>query len=109
MKCSDAILNYIVQISQKSRSNEQIALGISPRGSIALMEASMAHALLKGRDYVIPDDVKDMAGPVLGHRVRLNLQASMKNRSAQEIMKEIVSSVAVPGVAEGTGFLGGVR
>ena len=109
MKCSDAVLNYIVQISQRSRNNEQIALGISPRGSIALMEASMAHALLKGRDYVIPDDVKDMAGPVLGHRVRLNLQASMKNRSAQEIMKEIVSSVTVPGVAGETGFLGGVR
>lgn len=109
MKCSDAVLNYIVQISQKSRNNEQISLGISPRGSIALMEASMAHALLKGRDYVIPDDVKDMTGPVLGHRIRLNLQASMRNRSAQEIIKEIVASVAVPGVAGDTGFPGGVR
>lgn len=101
VKCSEAVLNYIVQISQRSRENEQIALGVSPRGSIALMEASMARALLKGRSYVIPDDIKELAGPVLGHRVRLNLQASMKNHTAQEIMQEVVSSVAVPGVAGG--------
>jgi len=101
VKCSEAIINYIVQISQRSRSNEQIALGVSPRGSIALMEASMARALLKGRSYVIPDDVKEMAGPVLGHRVRLNLQASMKNRTAQEMIQDVVSSVEVPGVSGG--------
>lgn len=100
MKCSDGILNYIVQISQRSRDNGQISLGASPRGSIALMEASMAHALLLGREYVIPDDVKDMAGPVLSHRLRLNLQASMKNHTAWELIQEIVSSTPVPGVSK---------
>lgn len=99
MKCSDGILNYIVQIVQRSRSSEQIALGVSPRGSIALMEASMAHALLRGREYVIPDDVKAMSAPVLAHRLRLNFQASMNNRTAQEVVGEIVASVPVPGAS----------
>ena len=99
MKCSDGILNYIVQIVQRSRANEQIALGISPRGSIALMEAAMAHALLRGREYVIPDDVKEMALPVLGHRLRLNFQASMNNRTVRDVVGELVASVPVPGVS----------
>lgn len=99
MKCSDAILNYIVQIAQRTRGHEQVSLGVSPRGSIALMEASTAYALLRGREYVIPDDIKAMAGPVLGHRIRLNLQASMKKRAAQELIEEITASVPVPGVS----------
>lgn len=100
MKCSDAILNYIVQIAQATRENDLISLGISPRGSIALMEASMARAMLQGRSYVLPDDVKAMTGPVLAHRIRLNLQASMKNRTAEQVLAEVAGRVPVPGIGE---------
>ena len=98
IKCAPAILNYIVQIAQASRQSEDISLGVSPRGSIALMEASMARAMLQGRGYVLPEDVKAMAGPVLAHRIRLNLQASMKNYSAGQILQSVLSKVPVPGV-----------
>lgn len=98
VKCAPAVLNYIVQIAQVSRGSDQISLGVSPRGSIALMEASMARAMLKGRSYVIPDDVKAMAVPVLAHRIRLNLQASMKNRTAEQVVAEMVERIPVPGI-----------
>ena len=98
VKCASAVLNYIVQIAQVSRGSDQISLGVSPRGSIALMEASMARAMLKGRSYVIPDDVKAMAVPVLAHRIRLNLQASMKNRTAEQVVAEMVERIPVPGI-----------
>ena len=100
IKCSSAILNYIVQIAQATRENDLISLGISPRGSIALMEASMARAMLQGRSYVLPDDVKAMTGPVLAHRIRLNLQASMKNRTAEQVLAEVAGRVPVPGIGE---------
>lgn len=98
VKCASSVLNYIVQIAQVSRGSDQISLGVSPRGSIALMEASMARAMLKGRSYVIPDDVKAMAVPVLAHRIRLNLQASMKNRTAEQVVAEMVERIPVPGI-----------
>jgi len=100
MKCSSAILNYIVQIAQATRENDLISLGISPRGSIALMEASMARAMLQGRSYVLPDDVKAMTVPVLAHRIRLNLQASMKNRTAEQVLAEVAGKVPVPGIGD---------
>ena len=59
----------------------------------------MAHALLKGRGYVIPDDVKEMVAPVLAHRLRLNFQASMNNRTAQDVVREMAASVPVPGAS----------
>lgn len=98
VKCSSAILNYIVQIAQASRESDLISLGVSPRGSIGLMEASAARAMLQGRSYVIPDDVKAMAVPVLAHRIRLNLQASMKNHTAGQVLRELMEKIPVPGI-----------
>lgn len=66
---SDAVREYLVELAERSRSHEKIRLGVSPRGVLALLRAAQARAFLMGRDYVLPDDVKEMAVPVLAHRL----------------------------------------
>ncbi|MDQ0208471.1 AAA family ATPase [Alkalicoccobacillus murimartini] len=90
------IKNYLVQIIHQTRGNDLIELGVSPRGSIALMKAAKALALLNGREYVLPDDIKRLAVPVLAHRMTLSTQARMSNLSAREIIQQILSRVEVP-------------
>jgi MoxR-like ATPase len=69
VRIDDAILDYIVAVAQATRSHEQLALGLSTRGALALAQAGRALALLQGRDYVIPDDIKALAKPVIAHRL----------------------------------------
>lgn len=97
VRCAPELLRYIVQIARATREDECIALGVSPRGSAALMDAAAARALICGRDYAIPDDVKAMAGPVLGHRLRLSLQAGMKGHTAGEVLQRLLQRLPVPG------------
>ena len=73
VKVSDCIPEYITDISQASRNHPEISLGISARGSIALLRCAKAYAYLSGRDYVVPDDVKAVAVPVLAHRIKLGI------------------------------------
>lgn len=94
---SDAVKSYIVDISNASRSYPGIRLGVSPRGSLALMKASQIQAVLLGRDYVTPDDVKAMAVPVLSHRIIGKAASSLKeSRPNSEIVAELLNAVAVP-------------
>lgn len=94
---SDAVKSYIVDISNASRSYPGIRLGVSPRGSLALMKASQIQAVLLGRDYVTPDDVKAMAVPVLSHRIIGKAASSLKeSRPNSEIVAELLNTVAVP-------------
>lgn len=97
--CSRAVMQYIVDIAEKTRKNEQLSLGVSPRGSLALMHACMAYALLKGRTFVLPDDVKLLAVPVLAHRLVLQMQASFQNKSAEAVLRDILRTVPVPVVS----------
>ncbi|MBR4841098.1 MAG: MoxR family ATPase [Paludibacteraceae bacterium] len=90
------IIQYIAQIVQESRSNQSIYMGASPRASIALLNASKAFALLQGRTFVIPDDIKTLAVPVLCHRLILSSQAEMEGIPVETIIKEIVDNVEVP-------------
>jgi len=99
--CKNAVMSYIVEIVQRTRNHESVALGVSPRGAIALMRASMGHALLSGREYVLPDDVQAMAGHTLCHRVILNNHALTQNHSAKRIISEILRAIPVP-VASGS-------
>ncbi len=94
--CSRAVMQYIVDIAEKTRKSEQLSLGVSPRGSLALMHASMAYAMLAGRAFVLPDDVKAMAVPVLAHRLVLQMQASFQNKSAEAVLRDILRTVPVP-------------
>ena len=80
---------YIAQLSAASREHPALQLGISPRGSIALLKAAQATALLFGRDYVLPDDIRRMAQPVLAHRLVLKPEARMKGASAEQIVQEL--------------------
>lgn len=94
-----AVEQYILAIVRGTRTHEQVRLGASPRGSQGLLEASQAHALVAGRDYVTPGDVKRMAAPVLAHRLLVrsrgaDLAASAKER--ERILLEIVQGIKVP-------------
>jgi len=92
------VQQYIVSIMGASRSHPSIYLGASPRGSLALQRLGQAKAILEDRDFVMPDDVKALAYPVLGHRVILNAQARVKGVTPRQAVDETVSGLTVPGV-----------
>ena len=91
------VKQYIVNLSDATRKHETIHLGASPRGSLGLFRAAQARALLEGRDYVLPDDVKRLAVPVLAHRVILNPTARMRSVSGESIIEDVLTRVPVPG------------
>jgi MoxR-like ATPase len=90
------IRTYISQIAAASRKSNVLQLGISTRAAIALLKASQARALLDGRDYVVPEDVKRMAEPVLAHRIMLSPEARMRNMTNERVLASVLNSVPVP-------------
>jgi MoxR-like ATPase len=94
------IERYIVELVNKTRSDNRVAVGASPRGSLALLKVARAQAALAGREYVIPDDVKLFAEPGLVHRLILEPSLWMKQNAAEEIMGSIVQATAVPVIEE---------
>lgn len=92
----DSIIEYIVNIALKTREAKEVEVGVSPRGAEALMKASRALAFIRGRDYVIPDDVKELAVPVLAHRLVLRVESIVRGSSAEEIIRQILEKVEVP-------------
>ena len=88
--------NYVATIAACTRSHPTLQLGASPRGAIALLRAAQACALLSGRDYVLPDDIRRMALPVLSHRLILTPEARMKGISAQQVLSQLIETVPVP-------------
>ena len=99
VKVDDALLDYILAIVEKTRTHEALALGVSPRGSQALYRAAQAKAMIEGREYVIPDDIKQLAGPVFSHRVVLNSRAALGPRRSDlgdRVIEQILSQIDVP-------------
>ena len=95
----DSLVDYILAIVEKTRQHDALALGVSPRGTQALFRATQALALLEGRDYAVPDDVKRLAVPVFAHRVLINTRVALAQRAtelAERILKEILTQVEVP-------------
>jgi MoxR-like ATPase len=92
----DSVRRYIVDIARATRENDSIELGVSPRASLGLSLAAQALAAIKGRDYVIPDDVKYLAVPVLAHRLILKTESVLKGQSSQNILRELLAGVPVP-------------
>jgi MoxR-like ATPase len=90
------IINYIVSISNVTRECDDLQLGASPRASIDLLKASKARAFLLGRNYVIPDDVKEMVKPVLGHRLILSPEAKIEKRSIDKILEGVLNRIFIP-------------
>jgi MoxR-like ATPase len=94
---SEAIKRYAVELTNRTRQNEDVYLGASPRGSLALFRTGQVTAALDGRDYVLPDDIKRMAVSVLAHRIIVGPAARLRELSAEQIVQEIVDNTPVPG------------
>ena len=93
------VRQYLLQIVHDSRTHEDLALGGSPRASIALLRSAQAMAAVLGRNYVLPDDIKKVVGPVMGHRLILRPESRLRKLTTQSILDEIVSEIAVPSVS----------
>ena len=90
------IKRYMIELVNRTRNHPAIYLGVSPRGSIALMKASKAYAYIQGRDYVLPDDVKYLAEYVLSHRIILTPEANYENIKNEDMITSIVQDVNIP-------------
>jgi MoxR-like ATPase len=90
------VLSYIAAIIEKTRNDSSLFLGASPRASIAVLRSSKAFAALEGRDFVTPEDVKEMIVPVLNHRIILTPEKEMEGLQPESVIKRIVDSVDVP-------------
>jgi MoxR-like ATPase len=96
----DKVRTYVLQIVHGSRDHEDVLLGASPRASIALFRTAQALAAIGGRDFVLPDDVKRMAQPVLTHRLILKPESRLRKRTGAAVVQEIVADTAVPVLKE---------
>jgi MoxR-like ATPase len=92
----DNLFNYIAQIVQATRANKSLYLGASPRASVALLNSAKALATLRGRDFITPEDVQELAVPVLRHRVLLTPEREMEGGTADEVVAQIVQKIEVP-------------
>ena len=92
----ESLSRYVVALLRHTRASSRLALGASPRAGIALLRVAKARALAEGRDYVLPDDVKAIAAPVLAHRLILAPEARSAGLTAEEIVGEAVEQTPVP-------------
>jgi MoxR-like ATPase len=98
MHVQDVVEGYIVDIVSATRAHSQVEVGASPRGSLALMRLASARAALRGRDYVLPDDVKEVAVPALAHRLILAADPWIRGVKPQAVVESIMKEVPVPKV-----------
>lgn len=99
VRVDEALVDYLLAIVEATRRHEALALGVSPRAAQSLYRAAQSLAALEARDYVLPDDIKRLAGPVFAHRVVLNQRAALNARSgdaAERILEEILNRIEVP-------------
>lgn len=96
IRVEESVRYYLINICRASRSHEDIDLGVSPRATMALYRTCQALAAIRGREFVIPDDVKTLAPAVLTHRLMINPQTLLRGRSPADIVREIVDAVPVP-------------
>ncbi|NMB45567.1 MAG: MoxR family ATPase [Firmicutes bacterium] len=91
----DSVREYIVRLTQATRRHSDVVLGASPRGSLALFRAGQALAALRGRDYVLPDDIKHVAVPILSHRLILKPESQLRGRAPEHVIQELLQSTPV--------------
>ena len=90
------VRRYAVVLARATRSHPDVQVGASPRAIEHMGDASRARALLEGRDYVLPDDVKSLARPVFSHRLVLTTDARIRDRHVEEVLEEVLDQVPVP-------------
>ncbi|MBN1487977.1 MAG: MoxR family ATPase [Anaerolineae bacterium] len=93
---SKAVKEYIVRLSERTRNHGEIYLGVSPRGSLNLYRTGQAYAAVFGRDFVLPDDIKQLVVPVLSHRLILDPNARLRNTTQADVLNEILDTLRVP-------------
>ena len=93
---SDIMFEYIAKLAEATRNHPFIKLGLSPRGTIALLKMTKATAMLKGRGFIIPDDVKYCFNDVSMHRIIFNSNSKINNMTGEDVLKDILHSVTVP-------------
>ncbi len=96
LHAAEPLQRYIVELVRATRTHPAIELGASPRAALALLRAARAQAACEGRDYVVPDDVKRLAQPLLAHRLILSPETLMADRTAADIVDELLASVPIP-------------
>jgi MoxR-like ATPase len=96
VRVEPAVENYIVELVRATRNHSGVELGVSPRGTLALYRSSQAYAAIHGRFYVIPDDVKRVARPVLSHRMIATSQTRLHGRVMEQIIEDVLHNVSVP-------------
>jgi len=96
VRMDDAVLDYAVRLARATRSWPGVVAGAGPRGGISLMRAARAAALLEGRDYVTPDDVKRMALPALRHRIAPSPELELEGRDTDTILKGLLEKIEAP-------------
>ena len=94
---SDEVKGYVVDLVTATRTAPELRLGASPRSTLQLVRAARAQAALDGRDYVLPDDVQELAGPVLAHRLLPTAEAQVSRRTPEAVVAELVSRIPLPG------------
>lgn len=92
----DKVLTYLSKIVDATRNHSMITLGVSPRGTLALMDMSKAHAFVQGRTFALPEDIKRVSKAVLAHRLLLNGKARMSHTTEEDVVEEIVGKIQVP-------------
>jgi len=96
VNCADSIVDYVLRLVTATRNTDLIRLGASPRASISLLRAAKAYAYVQGRDYVVPDDVREMETPVLAHRLILSAKGKSAYESAEDVVKQVALTVEAP-------------
>jgi len=92
----EELMSYIARLAQRTRNHEALSLGASPRASVALLNGAKAMAALQGRDFISPDDVRDVAHPVFRHRLLLTPEQEMEGRAVDEVIDRVLQQVEVP-------------
>jgi len=100
---TDVLRNYVVSVISATREHPDVALGISPRGGLALLHAACGLALLHGRGYVLPDDVQAMTLPVLSHRMQLTPEAHLRGCATDNVLADVIKTIPVPGTGRKVG------
>ncbi len=94
----EELLKYITEVIERTRRSDEVRYGASPRAALTLIRASQARAYVRGRDYVIPEDVRDMALVVLPHRLVLRAETRMARRSGEDVVRHILAEIRIPGL-----------
>ncbi len=96
VRIAEPVREYIVRVARATRQNTEIELGASPRATLSLYQAAQAWAAIHGREFVLPDDVKNLAPYILSHRLMISPQAQLRGRKIEELISDIVEAVPVP-------------